>query len=352
MKIAFVVPEISKTGGMRIIFEYANRLVKRGYNISLVSPVVPFNSFMGEFSPYFLKYRLKYAVRFLTGRIENPQEFFDVNFKIKYIPFPSKIFVPDADVYIATSWTSSYLVNSIKNGKKFYLVQDYEVWTSNKNFVDKSYKLNLQKIVVSTYLQNLLKEKFEENSEVVLNGIDFKIFNNPDKKFFKVNSVLFMDHLLENKNVKDALFIINKLHRDYPGIKIKCFGRRKYSDIPDYVAFTENPSDEEIANLYKGSDIFLYTSLNEGFALPPAEAMACKCAVAGYNNAGLPDYSVNETTALLCETGDVDTLYENVCRLINDAKLLENVSLAGYSHIRKTLDWDEAVNKFEKIILS
>lgn len=352
MKIAFVVPEISKTGGMRIIFEYANRLVKRGYNVSLISPIVPFNSYIGEFSPYFLKYRLKYAIRFLTGKIEKPQEYFDMNFKINYIPFPSKIFVPDADIYIATSWTSSYLVDSINKGKKFYLVQDYEVWTSNKKFVDNSYKLNLQKIVVSTYLQNLLKEKFAENSEVVLNGIDFKKFNNPEKKLFKVNSVLFMDHLLENKNVKDALLVINKLHTDYPEIKIDCFGRRKYSDIPGYVKFTENPSDEEIANLYRSSDIFLYTSLNEGFALPPAEAMACKCAVAGYNNAGLPDYSINETTALLCETGNVETLYENVRRLINDSKLLESISLGGYNHIRKTLAWDEAVNKFEKIILS
>lgn len=352
MKIAFVVPEISKTGGMRIIFEYANRLASKGYDVTLVSPIVPFNPYKGEINLHYLKYRVKYALRFLTGQIQNPKEYFKTQFKINYILFPIASLVPSADVYIATSWTSSFLVNKLSSGKKYYLVQGYETWGSNTKLVDESYKLNLKKIVVSSYLQNLINEKFNEPSYKILNGIDFKIFDNANKEFNEVKTILFVDSLLEIKNVKDALYVVNKIQTEYPKIKVKCFGKNKYTALPEFVEFFEEPSDDIIVKLYKTSDIFLYTSLNEGFALPPAEAMACKCAVAGYNNAGLPDYTINETTALLCETGNVDTLYENVRRLINDSELLESISLGGYNHIRKTLDWDEAVNKFEKIILS
>lgn len=352
MKIVFIVPEISKTGGMRIIFEYANRLSDKGYDVTLVSPIFPFNPFMGKICLYYLKYRIKYAIRFLTGKIQKPQEYFETRFKIKYIPFPAKIFVPKADVYIATSWTSSYLVSQLNGAKKYYFVQDYETWTSNAKYVDESYKLNLKKIVVSTYLKSLLNDKFNESSRVVLNGIDFNKFENKGKEKFQARTILFMDHSLENKNTKDALKVVERLHNEYPHIKFICFGRENYSNIPDYITFVKDPEDEGIVNLYRTSDIFLYTSLYEGFALPPAEAMACKCAVAGYNTAALPDYSVNEETALLCEAGDTDAIYKNVERLINDSDLLKKISLGGYNKVRGKLDWNTAETKFEKIILS
>jgi glycosyltransferase involved in cell wall biosynthesis len=352
MKIVFVVPEISKTGGMRIIFEYANRLTQDGYEVTIVSPIVPFNAFMGQRSLYYLKYRIKYALRFLAGKIEKPEKFFKIDFKIKYIPYPSKNFFSEADVYIATSWTSSYLVNEINCDKKFYFVQDYETWTGNTKAVDESYKLNLQKIVVSTYLKNLLKDKFNEDSQIVLNGIDFEKFNNEEKKDFGVRTILFMDHSLENKNTKDAVEIAEKIHVEYPEIKFKCFGRDRYTKMPEYVEFHKDPTDEEIIKLYRDSDIFLYTSLYEGFALPPAEAMACKCAVVGYNTAALPDYSVNDETALLCEAGDKEKLFNNVEKLIKDEKCSEKISSAGYKYVKEKLNWNKSYKAFEEIILS
>jgi len=353
MKIVFVVPEISKTGGMRIIFEYANRLQSNGHDVTVVSSIVPFNPYKGEFKWFYFKYRIRYALDFLKNKIEKPENLFKVNFKIKYIPYPSKIFLPQADIYIATSWTSSFLVDKLSSkSKKFYLVQDYEIWNSNKKLVDESYTLPLKKIVVSTYLKNLLKNKFNEDSDVVLNGIDFTKFDNPQKNSFSVKTILLMDHSLENKNVKDALKIVNRVHKKFPEIKFICFGKSKYSQIPEFVKFYENPSDEVIASLYKQSDIFLFTSLQEGFGLPPAEAMACKCAVVGYNTAALPDFSINGESAMLCEAGDVDALYNDVNLLIKDDNLLRRISMNGYEHVKKILDWKKSYSEFEKIILS
>ena len=352
MKIIFVVPEISKTGGMRVIFEYANRLTNEGHDVTVVSPIVPFNAFMGERSSYYFKYRIKYAARFLTGKIKRPETFFKINFKIKYIPYPSKVFVSKADVYVATSWTSAYLVNDIRSDKKIYFVQDYETWTGNKKAVDRSYKLDLQKIVVSTYLKNLLKDKFNEDSEIVLNGIDFNKFDNKEKKDFNVRTILFMDHSLKNKNTADAVMAVENIHTKYPDIKFICFGRDRYTKMPDYIEFHKDPDDSEIITLYRKADVFLFTSLYEGFALPPAEAMACKCAVAGYNTAALPDYTINNETALLCEAGKVDELCLNVEKLINDSKLLEKISLSGYEYVRQKLNWETAFRRFKKIIFS
>ena len=162
MKINFIVPEITRTGGMRVIFEYANRLTERGDNVILYSPNIPFNNFMGMFRPYFIKYRFNYAKDRLINKNKLPENSFRKIFEIKYLWLINNLNVRDADATVATSWTSSYAVNRLSEskGKKLYLIQDYEQWNSNIEYVDKSYSLPMQRITVSKYLQELMRERF------------------------------------------------------------------------------------------------------------------------------------------------------------------------------------------------
>jgi Glycosyltransferase len=46
-----------------------------------------------------------------------------------------------------------------------------------------------------------------------------------------------------------------------------------------YVYYRKGLTDEELARIYSGSDVFLFTSRAESFGLPPLEAMACGAAV-------------------------------------------------------------------------
>lgn len=58
MKINFIVPEITRTGGMNIIFQYANRLLERGHDVELYSPIIPFNLHKNGIRWYYFKYQL------------------------------------------------------------------------------------------------------------------------------------------------------------------------------------------------------------------------------------------------------------------------------------------------------
>lgn len=352
MKINFIVPEITRTGGMRVIFEYANRLTERGHNVILYSPNIPFNNFMGMFRPYFIKYRFNYAKDRLLKKNKLPENSFRKIFEVKYLWLINNLTVRDADATVATSWTSSYAVNRLSGskGKKVYLIQDYEQWNSNIEYVDKSYSLPMQRITVSKYLQELLREKFNSDSDVILNGIDFGIFNNPDKIFNEQKQILFMDHLLENKNSEVAIEIVMKLKTIYPSLRIKCFGMRKYHSLPDYIDFIEDPDDKQIADLYRESDIFLFTSRSEGFGLPPAEAMACKCALVGNAVAAVPEFAENMESAILTSPEYPEELFKGAEYLLNNAEELMRISLAGYENVRKILNWDIAVDKFESLL--
>ncbi len=352
MKINFIVPEISRTGGMRIIFEYANRLTERGHDVILYSPNIPFNNYMGMIKPFYIKYRFNYAKNNLFKESKLPENIFNKIFEIKFLWIINGLTVRNAEVSVATSWTTSYAVNKLgsSKGKKLYLIQDYEKWNSNIEYVDNSYKLPLKRITVSEYLKKLILKKFNSDSEVILNGIDYTQFNNPDKKFSEQKQILFMDHLLENKNSVVALDTVRKLKAKYPAVKIKCFGFRKYHTMPEYVEFVENPDDGKIADLYRESDIFLFPSTSEGFGLPPAEAMACKCALVGNRVAAVPEFAEHMKSAILTSPDKPEELLNGVEYLLNNEDQLRRISHAGYESVRKVLDWDRSVDRFEELL--
>ena len=159
-----------------------------------------------------------------------------------------------------------------------------------------------------------------------------------------------MDHLLENKNSEVAIEIVKKLKTKYPSLRIKCFGMRKYHSLPDYIDFIEDPDDKQIADLYRESDIFLFTSRSEGFGLPPAEAMACKCALVGNAVAAVPEFAENMVSAILTSPENPEELFKGAEYLLNNAVELKRISLAGYENVRKILNWDIAVDKFESLL--
>jgi len=354
MKIIFIVPEIVISGGMRLIFEYAGRLTDRGHEVTLYTPMIPFNPYKGKTSFPFFKYAVKYFIRCLTGNSRAFENVFDKKFEIKYVPVIKNIFIPDADAIIATAWTTSYYVSNLKEakGKKYYLIQDYEIWNSNEKYADESYTLKLNRIVISTYLKNLLKEKFGVDSTLVLNGINFNRFYNDNKVFHKPCRILFMDHQLGNKNVECAVEIVTKLYKEFPELIIRAFGAHKHHLMPDFVEFHENLSDEDVRNLYCDSDIFIFPSKYEGFGGPPAEAMACKCAVVGNAVAALPEYSKHMESAILCNPDNPDEIYRGILYLLNNGEELKRISLNGYEYVRKILDFERAVSEFENILMN
>lgn len=351
MVINFIVPEITRTGGMNIIFQYANRLTDRGHDVTLYTPVFPFNLHKNQIRLYYQKYQIRSAIKCLKGEII-PKNIYPYKFKINYVPFMHGIFVRNADVSIATSWPTAYPVYHFSNskGRKYYLVQDYESWNSNVKYVDKSYKLPLKKIVCSKHMQRLLENKFKEKSELIYIGLDRNRFHNRFKKFNDPPVILFNDHPLPEKNVLGSIYTCIKLRQDFPELRFRAFGTKKYHDIPDFVEFIENPNDETITRLYSEAYIFIYASLHEGFGSPPSEAMACGTAIVANKTAAIPEYSEHMKTAIHCDPNDKDGLYKGVKILLSDRKLLKEISEAGYRHIREFLNWDNSVREFESFI--
>jgi hypothetical protein len=72
-----------------------------------------------------------------------------------------------------------------------------------------------------------------------------------------------------------------------------------------------------VANLLRESLIFLSFQRDEGFGLPPAEAMSCGCIVIGYVGQGSADY-FDHTTGVVVQDGDLFSYVEAIESVVEE----------------------------------
>ena len=150
----------------------------------------------------------------------------------------------------------------------------------------------------------------------------FRIHNSINQDIFsyqgvKKKQICFMPH----KNIDDALQVIHIL--------------RQRGTLQDFtIVPIENKTEQETARIMKDSLVFLSFGYQEGFSLPPAEAMACGCIVVGYHGMGGREY-FDPDHAFPVETGDIISFAKTVEWVIeeykaNPGELLEKTSKASH----------------------
>jgi len=348
MKITFILPFKFLTGGVKIVFEFANHLVDRGYEVLIFHPLIPFRfgdkvvSISGNY----------WQLRGLLANIKQGKKvnWFDLKAKIIRIPRISNKFIEDADIVVATAWPTAYAVHKLtdKKGKKFYFIQGYETWRGPIETINKSYQLPLNKIVVSNWLKKIIKHKFNQKVDAVVTyGVDFNKFYNEKKVLNDRKKILMMYSPLELKGSADGLKAFEIAKKKHPEIELVMFGVKRGPDVNKYGYFYQNPSISKLRELYSTSDIFILPSWIEGCSIPPMEAMACKCAVVATEVGGIHDYAVKGKTVLVNKPKDVEKMAENIIYLLDNPDELMRLSIAGYNHI-KQFTWEKAVNKLER----
>ena len=407
MKITFVLSTVERVGGVRAVFEYADRLLKKGHRVSIVYPAVNLaylkRASFGELVGWFLTSLTCYIKN--ATREECPKPFKTAS-RLTKIPFLYSRFIdvaekkiPDADIVVATTSETAYAVNALSDskGQKCYFVQSYEIWDlwndtqcwkeakklrrgdekcslamaavvpKKKNFkeskasVDRSYHLPLRKITIAEWLRRLIEDKFGERVDgVIPNGINLEIFfkeGNSREESKQIN-VLIPYWPAELKGFKDGVDAFGRIRARHPNAHFAAYGRkplaniselRKLRKLPKWIEFHDIKSDAQLRALYNETHVFVSPSWIEGFALPPMEAMACGCAVVTTDASGFADYLTNGETALVVPIKDPNALAQSVCRLIEDAGERQRVAGNGYELV-KHFSWEDATAKLEAIL--
>jgi glycosyltransferase involved in cell wall biosynthesis len=347
MKITFVIPDPGLSGGVLVVYEYANRLKDRGHDVSIIYPLIPMKSGAKWYNVRVLANRIIGVL--LNMRRRNDVNWFDLKAKLIRKPSLDGQFIPDADIIVATWWATAEYVAKYKPGKgqKHFLIQHYEIWGGPKERVENTYKLGLHNIVISSWLRNILYSIGAPVESIILDAVDHSKFYPDRKERYSSALRILMPYRLEKwKGVEDGIRAFEIAKNRNSAISLVMFGPAPAGDIPEYVEFHKSPYGETLRKLYSSCDIFLFPSRKEGFGLPPLEAMACRCAVVATNVGGIPDYAVDGKTALISPPDEPEKLAENLVRLIEDEQLRRQIAQAACEYVQQ-FTWERATNELE-----
>lgn len=354
MRINFIAPAVGNSGGMQVVFKYAYELEKKGHVVKVYAPIIPYVTKKMCFIQKIIYIVPRIFLNIYRFKVKKTPQCLCRYVKWKTVMKINNKFVSDADIVIATAWPTAYDVNQLNEskGKKFYFVQDYEIW-DNKKLGEESYKLNLKKIVIADWIRNKLEKLGIDvsNIPVVYNGIDYKTYDLPRRqKKSDVFVFLMLDHTLEKKGVIYGIKAFEIIKEIYPNIKLKMFGMKKSDSVPKYVDYYENPSREKIVSLYNNADIFIFPSLEEGWGLTVIEAMASGCAVIGTNVGALLEIGNSRVNCMKSEPKDINSMASNIKEIMENKSLYDFIIYNGKKTAQK-LDWNKAVDCLEKFLL-
>jgi glycosyltransferase involved in cell wall biosynthesis len=314
-------------GGVRAILTYADRLAARGHDVTLVVPAGG-----------------RVAAAWRNARGVGPDWVAGLRARLRWVARWSAEALPDGDVVVATAWQSAPVVAAAAErcGAKCYLVQHYEsLYHGDPAAVDATYRLPLRKVVISTWLRDVMRERFDSAAEIVVTPVDRALFHRvPVVVTTSRPRVLMLHHEYAWKGVADGLAA---------ALRLVGFGVKPPRPATPYDEFHENPAQDALAALYSGCDIYLCPSWDEGLGMPPMEAMACGAALVTYDNGGCRDYARDGETALVAPRRDLEALAERLARLATDEALRARLAAAGRMQVTTAFDWDRAVARLEAV---
>jgi glycosyltransferase involved in cell wall biosynthesis len=329
-------PHLRIAGGVRAILTYADRLAGRGHAVEIIVPAPG-------------------RVAALAHRLRGGGPDWVRGFRpsIRWVARWRAADLPAADVVLATAWQSAPVVAAAfpTCGAKFYLVQHYEsLYHGKPELVDATYRLALRKVVISTWLQEVMRERFAAQAEVLVTPVDTALFRPvPVARDGPGPRVLMLHHDYPWKGVADGLQAMARSRRAIPGLRLVGFGVKAPKAPLPYDEFHRDPPQERLAALYSSCEIYLCPSWDEGLGMPPMEAMACGAALVTYDNGGCRDYARDGETALVAQRRDVASLAEKLIGLAADATLRAKIAAAGQRFVTTQFDWDRAVTRMETL---
>lgn len=338
LKIAYIAPdfdEYATSGGLYVIFEHCNALIRRGHSVRI------FNDFGKD--PEKLK---------LDCHVERHR--YDTSVIDDWAP----------DVVVATHWPTFYFLQRLKSpqsagAKLFYLIQSDERYVVNEELMPFYLKTitgrgaggaSVTKLAVSRYLQRMLLKDFEEDSVYIPNGIRIK---DPAPVLAPSSSVRIIARYDPSRfrgwGVTNE--VLSRIASARPDCAIHLFEMKKKRPAGYNSTFHLGYTGDKLLGLFKSCDIFLAANDREGFSYPMLEAMSQGACVCCTDAGGNMDFCIDGKTAMVARSGDVSGLYNNLLKLIDGSGLRKEISAAGRVKAGE-FNWDRSIDRLEEAFFS
>ncbi|MDE2302489.1 MAG: glycosyltransferase family 4 protein [Sphingomonadales bacterium] len=265
--------------------------------------------------------------------------------------------VPDGDVVIATWWETAEWMARLpaSKGTKVHFVQHYEAFDNlPKDRVDAVLRMPNAKITISRWLDELLRDAFgNRHVTLIPNSVDTGQFHAPPRTRQRQPTIGMLHHTSPWKDCRTGFAAFERFRSAHPEARLVTFGTAAPTAELPLPAGAENvtlPAQDRIREIYAQCDVWLCTSLSEGFGLPILEAMACRCPAISTPIGGPKDLITEGVDGFFVPAGDAAAMAarleaffamdEAQWQAMSDAACAK---ASGYS-------WDDATRRFERAL--
>ncbi len=347
LRVTFVLPALSPTGGAMVAWRHAGELVRRGHAVTVLGAAPPF-PWPWRPNAGLLARRWAYQRFVLDVRADLAR--YGVRDVTREVPRIDARTVPEGDVVVATSWETAEWVAALpaRCGRPVYFLQDYEAWEPHLEArVDATWRLPFTRVAVSRWLVELGRTRFGlECRGPVGNGVEWPRFARRTPRIAGPITVGAVYHPSWGKGfdvLRDALFAIAAA---CPEARFLVFGRtRPHVALPAGTEYVWTPAPDEVPSLFARMDVFLHTSRREGWGLPPMEAMAAGCALVTTPTGGVPEFA-DETSAVFVPVGDAPATAAAAIALVRDSARRTALGEAAATRMRQH-GWGPVHDRFE-----
>src|SRR5581483_9191951 len=189
-------------------------------------------------------------------------------------------------------------------------------------------------VTVSASTERLLREQLRINARkiwVIPNSLSGSWFDRPPTQRAQHPYILMVSGEAPSKNLKTAIKAYARYrHRSRDRRRLMIAGVKDASqpefqiiaqrfDVADAVQFIPYVSEEEMVSLYSGADLFLMTSLAEGFGIPLLEAFACGVPVVASDIDPLRE--IGGAAAMYCDPRSASHIESMISTVLQDYEL-------------------------------
>jgi glycosyltransferase involved in cell wall biosynthesis len=110
-----------------------------------------------------------------------------------------------------------------------------------------------------------------------------------------------------------------------------------------FLGFVPRP---ELVDLYYNADVFAFAPIwDEGFGIPPVEAMAAGTPVVATRSGAIPELVKDKQTGFLVSKNDPRALSESILTLLRDDPLREKMGRAARNWVHQNFTWDRVAER-------
>lgn len=343
MNICYLLESAALGGGVRVVFDQARALIKRGHRVVI-------RALKGDHDWYPYPLNVNYVDRL------------DMPFSQGHEP----------DVAICTYWTTVAPGIRLAAPVTLHLCQGYEGDVTELKSVHpdivSAYSQRVPKITVGEWLSERLFEVFGNDRFPVYNVgqiVDTLLFtrrrmyiNNWFPKFMRcllpINIMVVGDYMISCKGIADALKAVAILRQEFNHVRL--IRASLFPVTAEEQRIT--PVDEsyvklhprQMVSMFLKTDLLLAPSLpQEGFGLPAAEAMACGIPVVLTK---IPSYLSFDSThdyACFVDIHSPEAIAACASSILNNRKQYTRLHRRGSQVVQNRFDSDKVAENIEKI---